>query len=105
VTHKLTVNLGLRYEFTTVPFSERLQSLNAAASVPGLINFTEPQPQYKNFAPRIGFAYSVGDSGNTVVRGGFGMAYDVLYDNLGLLAVPPQFGGTCDVNQSVNGGA
>jgi hypothetical protein len=31
------------------------------------------------------------------------MAYDVLYDNLGLLAVPPQFGGTCDVNQSVNG--
>ena len=25
-----------------------------------------------------------------------------LYDNLGLLAVPPQFGGTCDVNQSVN---
>src|SRR6185437_13449537 len=24
-------------------------------------------------------------------------------DNLGLLAVPPQFGGTCDVNQSVNG--
>ena len=32
------------------------------------------------------------------------MAYDVLYDNLGLLAVPPQFGGTCDVNQSVNAG-
>jgi Carboxypeptidase regulatory-like domain/TonB dependent receptor len=103
ITKNLTFNLGLRYEFTSVPFSERLQSLNAAASVPGLINFVSPQPQYKNFAPRIGFAYSPGTSGNTTIRGGFSMAYDVLYDNLGLLAVPPQFGGTCDVLQSVNG--
>jgi Carboxypeptidase regulatory-like domain len=103
VTKNLTFNLGLRYEFTSVPFSERLQSLNSAASVPGLIDFVSPQPQYKNFAPRIGFAYSPGTSGNTTIRGGFGMAYDVLYDNLGLLAVPPQFGGTCDVLQSVNG--
>jgi carboxypeptidase family protein len=104
ITKNLTLNAGLRYEFTSVPFSERLQSLNAAASVAGLINFVEPQPQYKNFAPRLGFAYSPGNSGNTVIRGGFGMAYDILYDNLGLLAVPPQFGGTCDVNSSVNGG-
>jgi hypothetical protein len=103
MTKNLTVNLGLRYEFTSVPFSERLQSLNSAASVPGLIDFVAPQPQYKNFAPRIGFAYSPGTSGNTTIRGGFSMAYDVLYDNLGLLAVPPQFGGTCDVLQSVNG--
>jgi hypothetical protein len=103
LTRNLTFNLGLRYEFTSVPFGERLQSLNSAASVPGLISFGEPQPQYKNFAPRIGFAYSPGKSGNTTIRGGFGMAYDVLYDNLGLLAVPPQFGGTCDVNQSTNG--
>src|SRR6185312_3810182 len=87
----------------SVPFSERLQSLNSAASVPGLITFQAPQPQYNNFSPRIGFAYSPGTSGNTTIRGGFGMATDVLYDNLGLLAVPPQFGGTCDVNQSVNG--
>jgi hypothetical protein len=104
-TKNLTINLGLRYEFTSVPFSERLQSLNSAASVPGLIDFSAPQPQYKNFAPRIGFAYSPGTSGNTSIRGGFGMAYDILYDNLGLLAVPPQFGGTCDVNLSVNGGS
>lgn len=105
LTKNLTINAGLRYEFTSVPFSERLQSLNSAASVPGLLNFVAPQPQYKNFAPRIGFAYSPGTSGTTSIRGGFGMAYDVLYDNLGLLAVPPQFGGTCDVNLSVNGGS
>src|SRR5262249_58704198 len=105
ITKNLTFNIGLRYEFTSVPFGERLQSLNSAASVPGLINFVEPQPQYRNFAPRVGFAYSPGWFGGNTIRGGFGMAYDVLYDNLGLLAVPPQFGGTCDVNTSINGGA
>jgi hypothetical protein len=103
ITKNLTINMGLRYEFTSVPFSERLQSLNSAASVPGLLDFQAPQPQYKNFAPRIGFAYSPGTSGTTSIRGGFGMAYDVLYDNLGLLAVPPQFGGTCDVSNGSNG--
>ena len=56
VNPHLTVNLGLRWEFTSVPYSERLQTLNNYASVPGLISFTEPQPQYKNFAPRIGVA-------------------------------------------------
>jgi hypothetical protein len=103
ITSSLTLNLGLRYEFTSVPFSERLQSLNSAASVPGVLNFVSPQPQYNNWAPRIGFAWSPKFWGSTVLRGGYAMAYDVLYDNLGLLAVPPQFGGTCDVNQSVNG--
>jgi hypothetical protein len=101
-TH-LSLNLGLRYEFTSVPYSERLQSLNSAASVPGLIEFNKPTPQSKNFAPRIGFAYSPGTSGNTSIRGGFGMAYDVLFDNLGLLSVPPQFGGTCDVTNPSGG--
>ena len=85
-----TLNLGLRYEFTSVPYSQRLQSLNAIANTPGVLNFNEPQPQYKNFAPRIGIAYSPGTSGNTSIRAGFGMAYDVLYDNIGILSLPPQ---------------
>ena len=98
VNSHLSLNLGLRYEFTSVPYSERLQSLNSAASVPGLISFNKPAPQYTNFAPRVGFAYSPGTSGNTSIRGGYGIAYDVLFDNLGLLSVPPQFGSTCDVS-------
>lgn len=101
-TQNFTVDIGLRYEFTSVPFTERLQTLNAQATVPGLINFsTAPQPQYKNFAPRVGFAYSPGTSGTTSIRGGFGMAYDVLFDNFGLLTVPPEFGGTCDAANGV----
>ncbi len=103
VNQHLTLNLGIRYEFTSVPYSERLQNLNSAASVPGLITFGTPQPQYNNWAPRIGFAYSPGSSGNTSIRGGFGMSYDVLFDNLGLLSVPPQFGGTCDVLNGATG--
>ena len=50
MTQKLTLNLGLRYEFTSVPASEKEQALNIAASVPGLITFGKPTPQYKNFA-------------------------------------------------------
>jgi hypothetical protein len=103
ITKNLTINAGLRYEFTSVPSGMREQALNAAASVPGVLVFGAPQPQYGNFAPRLGFAYSPRGSSDTVIRGGFGMATDVIYDNLGLLAVPPQFGGTCDVLQSVNG--
>lgn len=98
VRPNFTVDLGLRYEFTSVPTGERLQSLNSIASVPGLINFGVPQPQYKNYAPRVGFAYSPGSSGNTSIRGGFGIAYDVLYDNIGILSLPPEFGSTVDVN-------
>ena len=97
VTHNLTLNLGVRYEWTEVPLSEReWQPLNAISNVPGLISFGEPQSQKKNFAPRVGFAYSPGSSGNTAIRGGFSMAYDVLYDNLGILSAPPQKQQTCD---------
>jgi len=73
-----------------------LQSLNIAASVPGLIDFSAPRAPKTNFAPRIGLAWSPGNSGNTSIRAGFGMAYDVLYDNIGQLAKPPQLNQTYD---------
>jgi hypothetical protein len=93
----LTLNFGLRWEFTSVPYSTRSQSLNSISNVPGLISFNEPQPQYKNFAPRIGVAYSPGSSGKTSIRAGFGMNYDVLYDNIGILDLPPQLSTTVDL--------
>src|SRR5439155_7906201 len=92
----ISLNLGLRHEYTTIPADERLQSLNSAASVPGLIDFSEPRASKKNFAPRVGIAWSPGSSGNTSIRAGFGMAYDVLYDNIGSLAKPPQLNQTYD---------
>ena len=98
VSPSLTLTLGLRYEFTQVPLSERQwQPLNAISNVPGVITFGEPTSQKTNFLPRVGFAWSPGGSGNTSIRGGFGMAVDVLYDNLGILSAPPQKQQTCDV--------
>jgi hypothetical protein len=92
----LTLNLGLRYEYQTVPLGEREQALNAAASVPGLINFAAPQPQGNAIMPRIGVAYSPGTSGKTSFRAGFGINYDVLRDNLGLNTAVPQFSSLID---------
>jgi Carboxypeptidase regulatory-like domain len=96
-TSHLTINLGLRYEYTGTPAGNGLQALNSIASVPGLINFARPRAQKKNFAPRVGFAFSPGNSGETSIRGGFAMSYDVIYDNLGILSLPPELSGTCDV--------
>ncbi len=105
----LTLNGGVRYEYTTVPAGAQLQRLNSASSVPGLISFNTPTTQKTNFAPRIGIAYSPGKSGNTSLRAGFGIAYDQIYDNLGILSLPPQFTSTSDVtgnetNFLANGG-
>ena len=100
VSPKLTLNLGLRWEFTSVPASEKLQSLNSAASVPGVLVFNEPKPQKKNFMPRVGFAYAPDE--NTSIRAAFGINYDVLYDNIGLTVTPPQFQTTENVTLSAS---
>src|SRR5262249_38106942 len=71
---------------------------NHVADVAGVLPFNEPKPQKGNFAPRIGIAYSPGHSGNTSIRAGFGMAYDVIYDNIGILALPPQLSTTVDTD-------
>ena len=96
IRQNVTINLGLRYEYTTIPFGTRSQALNSAASVPGLINFAAPQPATNNWAPRIGVAYSPGTSGRTSIRAGIGEAYDVIFDNLGLLTLPPELSSTID---------
>ncbi len=102
----LNLNLGVRYEYTTIPQSEALQALNSLSNTPSIIVdairqpliFSAPRAQKNNWAPRLGIAYSPGNSGNTSIRAGFGLAYDVLYDNIGSLAVPPQVGATNDVD-------
>jgi hypothetical protein len=98
----LTLNLGVRYEYTTTPDGIRAQQLNNAASEPGLINFSSPQAPKNDWAPRIGFAYSPGNSGRTSIRGGFSMAYDVHYDNAGILSLPPQLSVTVTPDPTAN---
>jgi hypothetical protein len=64
----LTLNLGLRYEYST--FTQ--PPLNPDYPATGRIN--EPG---KNFAPRVGFAYSMNHD-RTVIRGGYGLFYNRL---------------------------
>jgi hypothetical protein len=108
MTSHLTLNLGVRYEYTTIPLGEQRQSLNAISDSPNVIIpqvnepliFAAPRASKNDYAPRIGIAYSPGNSGTTSIRAGFGMAYDTLYDNIGILSAPPQIGSTNNVDES-----
>lgn len=105
----LTLNLGLNYSYQEVPFGAKQQELNSIASVPGLIEFRRPRAQKRNFAPRVGLAYSptfdkgllrriFGEGGTSSLRAGFSVAYDVIFDNIYILGSPPQFQQTLDVD-------
>jgi hypothetical protein len=83
------LNLGVRYEYVTIPDTLRQQAFNSIASVPGLIEFNEPRTQKKNFAPRVGIAWSPDAARSSVFRAGFGMNYDALYGSVVLPSVPP----------------
>ncbi len=102
VTPTLTLNYGLRYEWTGEPLAATsLQPLNAISSVPGLITFGAPSSQKTNFMPRVGIAYA--PEPNTSIRAGFAMSNDVLFDNLGILSLPPQVAQTCDTQTVIAG--
>jgi len=104
ITPKLTLNLGLRYEWRPWPVSKNNSIANIVlppgggqaslvlagpctpdlpvrpcqSSLPSAIarnRSTLAGTDNNNFAPRIGFAYRLGNSDRTVVRGGYGIFY------------------------------
>lgn len=82
VTHRLTVNYGLRYDTTWGLFiaSGHDQSANTALPNNGVISGI-PHDYRKAFAPRLGVAYGLDSSGKTVLRVGAGLYFDDLAQN------------------------
>lgn len=109
-TDRLTLTLGLRYEYSTpkrdlqgrsfslVPGDQSQRFINAPTGLvfpgdpgaPDGANF----PDKNDFAPRFGFAWSPWKDGKTSLRGGFGVFYDILKgeDNLQFNGQAPFFG-------------
>lgn len=72
VTPTLTVNLGVRYDYESIPAP--FAGLNGTAA--GTLALTSQKPSDKNnISPRIGFALDPTGKGKSVVRGGFGLYY------------------------------
>ena len=81
LTRKLSVNYGIRYDYFGPPYNHQKDLSIFVPAKGGLvfqgagIPFLYPA-DWKNFAPRLGFAYRPRENGNVVVRAGFGIYYD-----------------------------
>lgn len=65
---RLTLSLGLRYEFNSVP-----RDVNGL--IPDQYRYS---PDYNNLMPRLGLAWQLDRSAKTMLRAGYGIYYNVL---------------------------
>ncbi len=89
ITRRLTLNLGLRYDYQaqTVENKNGTTNFDLGCKLPnGLSGCTVyagtagqartfRDPDYKNLGPRIGFAWDVFGTSRTVIRGGYGLIF------------------------------
>jgi len=83
ITKKITLNLGLRYEFQGVPTDSRNLLGNLDLATGGFEQVSKNissiyNPDHKNFSPRVGIAWDVTGKGTTVVRAGGSVVYSLL---------------------------
>jgi hypothetical protein len=83
ITPRLTISAGLRYEYNSPPVDaeDRANLYDPATRTISRVGTNGiPRSGYasdkNNFAPRLGLAYTLNESGTTVVRGGYGVYYD-----------------------------
>lgn len=99
ITSKLTLNLGLRYEYATPPMEKKNRFANfdpvtgkdVFAKDGGVFERALIHPDRNNFAPRFGFAYS--PTSRLVMRGAYGVffTHTVRQGREGLLGFNPPF--------------
>jgi hypothetical protein len=92
VSRKLTLNLGIRWDkdFNMIGGSDitdsrtyqELVSLDSPISNPYVRKIAKDDN--KDFSPRIGFAYDLTGAGKHVIRGGFGLYYGNVFQNIPL---------------------
>ena len=91
-TRRLTVSLGVRYdrdfnmvEANAISTSRTYQELKAASAFnSSLLPFVSKiaSDDSLNFSPRVGFAYDMFGKGRDVLRGGFGLYYGDIFQNI-----------------------
>jgi hypothetical protein len=90
VSRRLTINLGIRYDrdfnlngASAQPLARGYLALKAIGSPYAGI----PQDDTKDFSPRIGFAYDITGTGKHILRGGFGLYYGQIFENIPLFMI------------------
>lgn len=107
-SRKLTLNLGLRYELPTVPYTANGYATILNPQQTALIPANPPQPgfafinpNHKDFAPRLGLAYRITEK--TVFRAGYGIYYNPNQTNtFTFLANNPPFSTVTTFNSVVS---
>jgi len=85
VARSFTANLGVRYEFSSVPGEDHNLLGNFDPNF-GLVQVqtgtnaisTLYKPDHKNFSPHVGFAWDTKGTGKTVLRGGMGLTFETV---------------------------
>src|SRR6266403_963949 len=90
VTNRLTVNLGVRWDkdynlvgASAIAKSRTFQELTAIGSPYAKLSHDDN----KDFSPRIGFAYDLTGQGKHVLRGGYGLYYGNVFQNIPLFMI------------------